>query len=209
MKFIFRHMSSGLGMFMLMIHTADAQTKYPVVLKVQLHFSAVSHTSTISARVALYNANGGNSNYAVPFLVCDPVVTLYNPYPVPITVNRLRVRISDPPVGFRFKKNSTYLRQDFTNGTYLGLSRFQTQNESSTFARKHLFPGPSTTGTTPRTSPISMAEPAISSARSVFPGRISERAINGTIWRLRAGWWALTIRLRRRPASCMAGLPPN
>lgn len=137
MKSDFLHLYRACLLSLMLMAGTQAQTKYPVVQKVQLHFSAVSHTSTISARVALYNANGGNSNYAVPFLVCDPVVTLYNPYPVPITVNRLRVRISDPPVGFRFKKNSTYLRQDFANGTYLGLSRFQVTNQSSTFARKH------------------------------------------------------------------------
>lgn len=133
----FLHLYRASLLSLMLMAGAQAQTKYPVVQKVQLHFSAVSHTSTISARVALYNANGGNSNYAVPFLVCDPVVTLYNPYPVPITINRLRVRISDPPVGFRFKKNNIYLRPDYANGTYLGLSRFQIQNESSTIARKH------------------------------------------------------------------------
>lgn len=129
-----RARACGLGIMMLA--AARAQTEYPVVQKVQLHFSVVTHHCTNTTRVAFYNANGGNTNFAVPFLVCDPVVSLYNPYPHPITVNRVRIRISDPPVGFRFKKNTTYLRQDFVNGTYLGLSRFQITNESNANARK-------------------------------------------------------------------------
>lgn len=115
---------------------AHAQVKYPVVRKVQLHFSVVTHHCTNTSRVSFYNANGGNTNFAVPFLVCDPVVTLYNPYSVPISVNRVRIKISDPPVGFRFKKNSEYLRQDYVNGNYLGVSRFQVTNESNASARK-------------------------------------------------------------------------
>lgn len=136
MKSILRQLSRGLIPGLLMMHTAEAQTKYPVVQKVQLHFSVVSHHNTIASRVSFYNANGGNTNYAVPFLVCDPVVSLYNPYPQAITISRLRLKISDPPVGFRFKKNNAYLRQDYINGTYLGLARFQISNESNSSARK-------------------------------------------------------------------------
>src|SRR5690348_14359881 len=67
-----------------------------VVAKVQLVYSVVSHYSHIGDRVAFYNDHGnpaGNQNYAVPMLVCDPLVTLYNPTNATVSVPRVRIAI--------------------------------------------------------------------------------------------------------------------
>ncbi|MEK7953218.1 hypothetical protein [Luteolibacter soli] len=112
---------------------AQTTTPRPVIAKVEIIFSMVSHYSHIPDRVNFYNLNGvpaGNTNYAVPHLVYEPSVTLYNPYNESLTMPRCRVRICDPPVGFAFKKNDVFLRSDFSNGNFHGLARFQIANET-------------------------------------------------------------------------------
>lgn len=111
-----------------------------VISKVQLVYSVVSHRNSISDRINFYNTQGnpaGNDQYAVPMLVCDPLVTLYNPGNQSAAKQKVRVQISDPPAGFKFKKNSNYLRTDFSapNG-FLPMARFQIAGESNASARK-------------------------------------------------------------------------
>ncbi|MCW1884636.1 hypothetical protein OKA04_07820 [Luteolibacter flavescens] len=118
---------------------AIAQTRHPVISRVEIMFSVVSHYSHISDRVNFYNSHGvprGNTNYAVPHLVYDPIVTLYNPYNTPLTMTRSRIKIWDPPIGFAFKKNDAHLRDDFAEDKFHGLARFQIQGESDPTARK-------------------------------------------------------------------------
>ncbi len=118
---------------------AQGETRYPVISKVRIVFSAVAHHNHNGERVSFYNTSGdpkGNTNYAVPHLVYEPVITLFNPYQDVLTLNRCRIRISDPPVGFAFKKNADYLRADFANGIFHGLARFQGTSENSITARK-------------------------------------------------------------------------
>ena len=50
-------------------------------------------------------------------------------------MNRVRVKIWDPPVGFRIKKNGICLRSEFDSGSFLGLARFQIANEYNLSAR--------------------------------------------------------------------------
>ncbi|QJE97876.1 hypothetical protein [Luteolibacter luteus] len=110
-----------------------------VISKVQLVFSVVSHYSHLGERINFYNVKGvpaGNTNYAVPHLVCDPIVTLYNPTNATVTRGKARVAINDPPVAFRFKKNANFLRTEFWNGEFHGLGRFQIANEKNPSVRK-------------------------------------------------------------------------
>ena len=110
-----------------------------VISKVQLVYSVVTHHSSISDRVNFFNVKGspaGNANYAVPFLVCDPIVTLYNPSNTVATRSKVRVSIEDPPVGFKFKKNGDYVRPEFAAGEFQGMARFQIANENNPTARK-------------------------------------------------------------------------
>lgn len=117
----------------------------PVIAKLQIMFSLVSHHSHAAGRVAAYNQYGvppGNNNHAVPHLVYDPVVTLYNPYDVELELNQLRVRISDPPIGFQLQKHdlaagtNPWYRSEFAAGAYHGLGSFQIANEGNPNAKK-------------------------------------------------------------------------
>ncbi|MEK7951608.1 hypothetical protein [Luteolibacter soli] len=111
----------------------------PIITRVQFVFSLVTHYNSVFDRIDFYNDHGsplGNANYAVPFLVYEPTVTLYNPYNVPMSLIDPIVKISDPPIGFTFKKNGVFLRDDFAAGNFLGLARFQATNESNPAARK-------------------------------------------------------------------------
>lgn len=111
----------------------------PVISKLQIMFSVVSHYSHLGDRINFFNTKGqpaGNERYAAPHLVYDPVVTLYNPYDVEITLSKLRVRIWDPPVLFGFKKNSDWLRPEFSSGEYHNLARFQIKYEKDKNARR-------------------------------------------------------------------------
>ena len=111
----------------------------PVVAKLQVMFSMVSHYSHIGDRVNFFNTKGnpqGNTNYGAPHLVYDPVVTLYNPYDVTLNLQKLRIRVWDPPVLFATKKNGDWLRPEFASGEFHGLARFQIANEKNPAARR-------------------------------------------------------------------------
>ncbi len=129
----------------------------PVIAKVEIVFSMVAHHHHIPDRVQFYDNHGdppGNSNYAVPLLVYEPLVTLYNPYDEELDMSPRggpRIRIWDPPVGFRFKKGPHYLRPEWSAGEYHGLARFQIANEKNHAARKTftLYLNGDESGTTP------------------------------------------------------------
>ncbi|MES2920226.1 MAG: hypothetical protein V4819_01675 [Verrucomicrobiota bacterium] len=114
----------------------------PVISKMQVMYSMVGHYSHIPDRVSFYNSAGspaGNTNYVVPHLVYEPFVTLYNPHNTELRMSGSRVRLSDPPVGFKFRKNNDYLRAEWATGdTFHGLARFQISNENNSAARKTL-----------------------------------------------------------------------
>lgn len=85
----------------------DTERLLPAIAKFQLVFSLVAHHAHVSDRVSFLNNFGdprGNANHAVIHLAYDPVITLYNPYDVTLNLQKLRIRIWDPPVGFRFTK---------------------------------------------------------------------------------------------------------
>jgi Tfp pilus assembly protein PilX len=121
----------------------------PVIAKLQILFSMVSHYSHIGDRVSAFEQRAsprGNQQHAVPHLVYDPVITLYNPYDVELDLTHIRIRISDPPVGFQFQKHDmqlgldSWLRQEFGGSNEMekfhGLARFQIANEKNASARK-------------------------------------------------------------------------
>lgn len=112
----------------------------PVIAKMQIMFSIVSHYNHLPDRINFYNEHGqprGNQNYAAPHLAYDPVITLYNPYDVALELTKLRVRVWDPPVVFRFRKNNAWLRPEFASGDFHGLARFQIANEKNENARRY------------------------------------------------------------------------
>jgi hypothetical protein len=132
----------------------------PVIAKLQILFSMVSHYHHIGDRVNYHDSQAvpvGNINHAVPHLVYEAFVTLYNPYDVQIELPSLRVRISDPPVGFQFMKHDlqaardSWYRQEYASGEFQGLARQHIQTEHNPDARKYftLHLKGKTTGGTP------------------------------------------------------------
>ena len=112
----------------------------PVIAKLQIMFSVVSHYNHIQDRANFYDNNGnpkGNTNYGAPHLAYDPVITMYNPYDVALDLTKLRVRIWDPPVVFGMKKNNVWLRDDYASGNFHGLGRLQINNQFNPDARRY------------------------------------------------------------------------
>ncbi|MEI6656850.1 MAG: hypothetical protein WCP45_18945, partial [Verrucomicrobiota bacterium] len=112
----------------------------PVVAKLQILFSVVSHFNHLGGRIDFFDQYGsppGNTNYAAPHLVYDPVITLWNPYDVALDLTGIRFRLWDPPVGFQFKKNNDWLRDEFASGEFQGIARFQIQNEHNPEGRRY------------------------------------------------------------------------
>ena len=111
----------------------------PVISKVQMVFSMVAHHHYLPSRINQYGGPTRHTRYAVPHLVYEPLVTLSNPGREALVLDGAsapRVRIWDTPVGFRFKRNNSYLRPAFANGEFQGLARFQVANENNANARK-------------------------------------------------------------------------
>ncbi len=112
----------------------------PVIAKLQIMFSVVTHLNHLGDRIDFYNTRGnpaGYQNYGCPHLAYDPVITLYNPYDVSIDLTKIRIRVWDPPVLFGFKKNNIWLRPEFASGEFHGLARFQIANEGNKSARRY------------------------------------------------------------------------
>ena len=121
----------------------ERQRLMPVIARMQLIFSLVSHNSHFPERINFYNTQGdpkGNDKHAVPHIVYEPIITLYNPYNVALELRRLRVRVWDPPVGFRFAKISgsgtAWYRPEMANGDFHSLARFSWANEFKPAARR-------------------------------------------------------------------------
>lgn len=119
----------------------------PVVAKMQLVFSLVSHSPfPVDDRRKFLDDRGdprGWDNYGVVNLVYDPVITLYNPYDVTLRLERTRIRVWDPPVQFRFRKHDnrlntvSYFRNPSSFDGWAGLAQLQIGNDNDyTDARK-------------------------------------------------------------------------
>jgi hypothetical protein len=146
------------------ISTPTKERLIPVIAKFQMVFSVVTHDIfNVEGRPTWWTQNGkpqyrkdaqGIPNYGVLHLAYDPVLTLYNPYDVALDLTKIRFRIWDPPVGFRFKKyeyltdsatgnlmakrvvKEGYLRPTSTNDGFAGLAELQHANQTNTNARK-------------------------------------------------------------------------
>ena len=114
----------------------------PVIAKMQLVFSIISHNSQGNRADFLNNFGDpkGNDNYAVPHIVYEPVITLFNPYDVALDLKKIRIRVWDPPVGFRFAKVvggvEHWFRAEMASGEFHGLARFQWSHEQDPTARR-------------------------------------------------------------------------
>lgn len=111
----------------------------PVIQKVQWVFSMVSHPIHQPDRQSFYNEQGdpaGYEHYAVPYLVCDPLVTLFNPHPTSDSLQAFHLLFQEPPVGFRFRKNGRLLRPEAGEESFAGLAAFQQHDPGEPPGRK-------------------------------------------------------------------------
>lgn len=105
----------------------DGAVIAPVVTRVNVAFSLVSREahdhwySTIPGRTG-----DSRRNYMV-YLIYTPVVTLYNPYTVPVIVENMKITFQYLPLGFQFYRNG----QPQTMNPAL-LSQFHISSESRT-----------------------------------------------------------------------------
>ncbi|QJE97971.1 hypothetical protein [Luteolibacter luteus] len=77
----------------------------PVVAKVQMQFSMVAKDAHGPwAGGVDGNTSTAGDNYMV-YMIYSPIVTLYNPYNVPLSFDQLRIDFKDLPIGFRFYRN--------------------------------------------------------------------------------------------------------
>lgn len=79
----------------------------PAIARIQLVFSLVAlrAPSNRLSDIQLYSGNTYNSsNSYMLYMIVSPVVTLYNPYNVPIKTESLYLSLGGIPVGFTFKR---------------------------------------------------------------------------------------------------------
>jgi len=99
--------------------TPDNERLLPVLAKFQLVFSLAAHMPfDVQGRRQKLNNDGdpkGYQYYAVPNIVYDPVITLYNPYDVALDLKKIRVRIWDPPVLLKFQRRGLSTTPNWQN----------------------------------------------------------------------------------------------
>jgi Tfp pilus assembly protein PilX len=77
----------------------------PIVAKVQMQFSMVSKDAHGPwAGGVDHNTATAADNYMI-YMIYSPIVTLYNPYNMPLSFDQLRIDFKDLPIGFRFYRN--------------------------------------------------------------------------------------------------------
>lgn len=75
----------------------------PVVAKVDIVFSLVTHDLRNQYQNKYAQQDQNRTHYS-PWLVFEPVVTMWNPYNVPVEFSELKLYFDKIPVGFRFQK---------------------------------------------------------------------------------------------------------
>lgn len=83
----------------------DGTLVAPVVTRVSLVFSLVSRVGHSHWSSTVANATGDPQRRNMVYLIYTPVVTVYNPYSVPIQFRNLKVTFRNLPVAFKFFRN--------------------------------------------------------------------------------------------------------
>lgn len=96
----------------------DSQQIAPVIAKAQFVFSlGFGYGNTLENMWqnggARYSPASLRDKY-MTWLVIDPVITLWNPYNVPVSFSALRIDLYRIPFAFRIYKNGTMISQDYT-----------------------------------------------------------------------------------------------
>lgn len=107
--------------------SVDGAIIAPVVSRVNVVFSLVSRPAHGIWQAGIPRDSGDRRRNYMVYLVYTPVVTLYNPYTTPITVDSLSVQFEHLPLAFKFFRNG--LPQTLNHGL---LSQFHIQSQNRT-----------------------------------------------------------------------------
>ena len=99
----------------------------PVVTRVSVAFSLVSRRAHGNWEGSILSATGDSLRKNMVYLIYTPVITVYNPYSVPLQVSNLKVTFRNLPVAFKFFRNG----QAQTNNPTL-LSSFHILSQGTT-----------------------------------------------------------------------------
>lgn len=91
---------------------AEGYVVAPVVSRINLVFSLVSREGHDHWPATVAREGGDPQRTGLVYLIYTPVVTLYNPYTSPISVDNLTVSFKHLPLGFRFYRNGVAQSSD-------------------------------------------------------------------------------------------------
>jgi len=96
----------------------------PDVAKIQIHFAAMAVQGWLNNNWRVEDKTERKTFNTDTFLVLRfaPVITLHNPYNVPVTVNRMAVVFEDLPIGFRFFINDRPFSSKLVPFNYLNVA---------------------------------------------------------------------------------------
>ncbi|MDQ8194050.1 hypothetical protein QEH59_06420 [Coraliomargarita sp. SDUM461004] len=91
-----------------MLSPRQSYAPTPAITRIQMVFSLIAmRTGNNNRESAIQNLSGDTyekGKFRVLFLIASPVVTLYNPYNVPLDTKNLYLSMSGIPIGFTFKR---------------------------------------------------------------------------------------------------------
>ena len=77
----------------------------PVISKMQMQFSLVAKDAHAHWPGDIFAATGDAQRNYMVYMIYSPIITLYNPYDVPLQFEEMRIDFKDLPLGFRFFRN--------------------------------------------------------------------------------------------------------
>lgn len=219
------------GLIVANLAQASGQILMPVVSKVEMQFSVLTRRPHGGWPDAIQVATGASDHKFMVHLIYSPVITVQNPYNIPIEFPNLRIRFANIPIGFRFEVNGQPQTTDFTplNQMYVGLEGSsatkkefflklvpQLSGSSSISQTILLQPGESRVFGTPVLPTWSWAKDRPGDGNTMFDWR-SDKTSKEQPFELAAGWpgsgvgfdidW-LVPRPMRAPAAKMDGVLP-
>lgn len=96
------------------LNPPDGGIVAPVITRISVVFSLVSRTAHGGWINTITSAMQDNQMRQMVYLIYTPVVTVYNPYSVPLEFDNLKVTFKNLPVGFKFFRNGEPLQNRHT-----------------------------------------------------------------------------------------------
>lgn len=170
----------------------NGQPIAPVIARCELLFSAFvkqTHSGWVTSVPNAFSSAGSGWDYMV-HLVYQPVITLWNPYNVPLQLDNARVEIDSPPVGFRFFRTSgTGALAGPINTTHVPLSQLYVNAADRRIKRFHLSLYNEVSGDTPTNPSVVLLPGEV----KIFSPYVPPTATYNTQVRLESGSPAVSL----------------